>query len=337
MKAYVLHGINDLRYDDIPLPICPKGWVIVKVKASGICSSDIARIFTKGTYHFPTIPGHEFAGIIEKVADVEDQSLLGKHVGIFPLIPCKSCPQCLDKHYEMCSNYNYLGSRCDGGFAEYAAVPKWNLILLDKRVSFTEAAMLEPLSVALHAVKMSGVRLGQAMGIVGTGMIGIAAGQWAKRKGAEVTVIGRNEKKRALVESCDLQYALYTDKTIVAQFDVTLEAVGTEDAIEMAIGGTAPGGTVILMGNPAGKIQLAQDTYWRILRKQLHIKGTWNSSFDGLNNSDWIESVQALAEKTINLTPLISHIYPQEELPKGLALMKAHQEPFCKVMTTWNE
>ena len=88
MKAYVLHGVNNLKYEEVEMPDCPKDWAIIKVKAAGICSSDIARIFTKGTYHFPTIPGHEFSGIVTNVGDMKNSTLIGKHVGIFPLIPC---------------------------------------------------------------------------------------------------------------------------------------------------------------------------------------------------------------------------------------------------------
>ena len=337
MKAYVLHGINDLRYDEVPIPTCQKGWAIVKVKASGICSSDIARIFTKGTYHFPTIPGHEFAGIVESVGDVSDEFLIGKHVGVFPLIPCKKCDQCIEKHYEMCSDYDYMGSRRDGGFAEYVAVPIWNLVVLDKNVPFTEAAMLEPLSVALHAIKQSRIESGQAIGIIGTGMIGIAAGQWARKTGANVTIIGRNETKRSLVEKCGLKYMQCIDKNAIGQFDVTIEAVGTNNAIELTVWGAKSGGTVVLMGNPSGNICFNQNTYWRVLRKQLILKGTWNSAYDGLNVSDWTEAAQALADKEINITPLISHCFSQKDLKKGLDLMKEHRESFCKIMTVWNE
>ena len=106
MKAYNLHAVNDLRYEDVPTPECPTGWAIIEVKAVGICSSDIPRVFTKGTYHFPTIPGHEFSGVVRKVADCENAHLLGKSVGVFPLIPCRQCESCKDKHYEMCSNYD---------------------------------------------------------------------------------------------------------------------------------------------------------------------------------------------------------------------------------------
>ena len=143
MRAYELHGVNDLRREDIEKPEIPSGWVLVQVKASGICSSDIPRIFTNGTYHFPTIPGHEFSGVVAAYGEGVPEERVGKRVGIFPLIPCRTCPQCRQKKYEMCEHYDYLGSRRDGGFAEYVAVPDWNLMELPENVSFREAAMLE--------------------------------------------------------------------------------------------------------------------------------------------------------------------------------------------------
>ena len=99
MKAYVLEGIDNLQYEEVPIPKCNSGWAIVQVKASGICSSDIPRIFVKGTYHFPTIPGHEFSGIVVDVGDRKDEYLIGKRVGVFPLIPCRACEQCKQQKY----------------------------------------------------------------------------------------------------------------------------------------------------------------------------------------------------------------------------------------------
>lgn len=334
MKAYVLHDIADLRYEDRDKPKCPKGWAVIKVKAAGICSSDIPRIYTKGTYHFPTIPGHEFAGIVVEVGAKRDEELIGKHVGVFPLIPCRNCDQCARKHYEMCSQYDYIGSRRDGAFAEYVAAPIWNLLLLENTIPFTSAAMLEPLSVALHAVKMGIIQDGYSVGIIGTGMIGIAAGLWAKKMNARnVTIIGRSEEKRVLVERCGLKY---TTKAEV-EYDFILEAVGSPVAVSTAISLTKPGGHLVLMGNPIGDIIIKQDIYWRILRKQLNICGTWNSSYDGVNPSDWTEALKALNSGEIDVLPLISHCFSQERLMDGLTLMRDKQEPYCKVMITWNE
>lgn len=336
MKAYVLHSVGNLSYDDVPVPECPRGWALVRVKAAGICSSDIPRIFTKGTYHFPTIPGHEFSGVVEQVGSSEDESWVGKHVGIFPLIPCRDCPQCRKGSYEMCEHYDYVGSRRDGGFAELVAVPVWNLVALADGVSFEEVAMLEPLAVALHAMKRGNIQPGDAVGIIGTGMIGFAAAQWAGRLGASrVCVVGRSEEKRGICQGLSgVEYLVEGQE--LPLFDVTLEAVGTPAAIETAIQQTQPGGRIILMGNPSGEIPLAQDTYWRILRKQISLTGTWNSSYDGISPSDWTEVCDALSEGAVSVKPLISHQVSQEELMTGLELMRDRKEPYCKIMSLWN-
>lgn len=333
MKAYNLYAPGDLRYEDCPRPQCPQGWAVVRVKAAGICSSDVPRILTKGTYHFPTIPGHEFAGIVDQTGSEADSHWIGKHVGVFPLIPCRHCTPCSQKHYEMCEHYDYVGSRRDGGFAEYVAVPVWNLVALPQQLDFTAAAMLEPLAVALHAVRTGGAGAGQHVGIIGTGMIGIAAGQWARHLGAaQVTVVGRSETKRQMVEQCGLDYTTETGR----EYDFVLEAVGSPEAVATAITSTRPGGQLVLMGNPAGDISLPQAVYWRILRKQLTLRGTWNSAYDGTAPSDWTEAVAALAAGDIDVGALVTHTYPQERLRDGLELMARHTEPYCKVMTLWN-
>lgn len=335
MKAYVLESIGNLQYKEVPEPECPEGWAIIEVKAAGICSSDIPRIFTKGTYHFPTIPGHEFSGVVKRTGSKTDESWIGKRVGVFPLIPCKECEQCRKKKFELCSNYDYTGSRRDGGFAEEVAVPVWNLIEIPDMVPFEEAALFEPLAVALHAAKRLGVKKGDHVGIIGTGMIGIAVAQWAKAFGAEyVAIIGRTEEKRTIIEALSgISYFTYNDE--LPQFDRTIEAVGTPNAIAKAIDLTKPEGNIVFMGNPSGDILLEQNNYWKILRNQLHISGTWNSSFDGMNPSDWTEVTNAIASGNINLKGLISHRYSKEQLFDGLSLIKEHKEPYCKVMTKW--
>ena len=237
----------------------------------------------------------------------------------------------------MCANYDYVGSRRDGGFAEYVAVPVWNLIELPNNIRYEEAAMLEPLSVALHAIKIGKVIEGDSVAIIGTGMIGIAAGQWARKFGARVvTVIGRNENKRDLIENCGMNYKVCAQKDVMEEYDFVLEAVGTSSAVETSISCCKAGGRLVLMGNPSGNIQISQNVYWKILRKQLTVMGTWNSSYDGTNESDWTDAVRALSMGKLKVNSLITHYFKQEELMNGLNLMRKHDEPYCKVMTLWN-
>ena len=329
MKAYVLHGIGDLRYEDWPVPELRPGWALVKVLAAGICGSDIPRIFTKGTYHFPTIPGHEFCGQVEAVHDETDSGWTGKRVGVYPLIPCKKCPSCQKGQYETCEHYDYLGSRRDGGFAEYVAVPVWNLIELPDTVSDIQGALLEPAAVALHAVRRAEIRSGDSVCVVGTGAIGLLAGQWAKLSGAgRVVIKGRSEAKRGLAENCGLEYRTNASGE---QFDRVIEAVGLEAALVESINLTAPDGRLVLMGNPDGPRTLSQDTYWRILRKQLTLPGTWNSSFGG-ENSDWMRVRAAMCEGTPQTNFLNPDIQKLPRLKNGLAMMKDKQMNVCKII-----
>lgn len=335
MKAYVLHGIGDLRYEDCPIPKIPSGWALVKVLAAGICSSDIPRIFEKGTYHFPTIPGHEFSGKVERVADESNRYRIGKRVGVFPLIPCKKCAFCKKGQYETCSDYDYIGSRRDGGFAEYVAVPVWNLLELPESASDVQGALLEPAAVALHAVRRAGIFPGASVCVVGTGAIGLLAGQWAGIRGAgRVVIKGRSEAKKPIVQRCGLEYASVFRAG--EEFDCVIEAVGSAQALEESLLLTKPGGKLVLMGNPDGPRTLSRDLYWRILRKQLTLTGTWNSSYGG-KNSDWTEAVHAMESGRLQTAGVITHVLKRAELERGLAIMRNRREPFCKVMLKLDE
>ena len=119
MKALNLHGIGDLRYEDAPMPMAGKDEALLKVRAVGICGSDVPRVFVKGTYNFPTIIGHEFAG---EVVEADDKTLVGRGFAVFPLIPCGKCDACKDEAYAQCADYDYYGSRRNGAMAEYLAV-----------------------------------------------------------------------------------------------------------------------------------------------------------------------------------------------------------------------
>ena len=185
MKAWILHGINDLRFEEADAPIIGENEVLLAVRAAGICGSDIPRVFYTGTYSYPLIPGHEFAGQVEAVGAAVDGKWQGKRVGVFPLIPCGACLPCQKEQYEMCRHYSYLGSRRDGGFAEYVAVPEKNLIALPESVSFEEAAMFEPMSVAVHAMRKAAPQPEECTVVCGLGTIGLFLLMWRLLETAE--------------------------------------------------------------------------------------------------------------------------------------------------------
>ena len=157
-----------------------------------------------------------------------------------------------------------------------------------------------------------------------------------KALGAEIVfVIGRGEAKRAIAEQIPGISYVTEEESKAIQADVVVEAVGTPQAVSSAVLLARPGGSIVLMGNPSGDLAMEKNVYWRILRKQLNLMGTWNSSYEKDEACDWTEALDALSKKKIPAQALITHCFPSEKLMDGLELMKNHKEPYCKVMVSW--
>ncbi|MCQ2522907.1 MAG: galactitol-1-phosphate 5-dehydrogenase [Lachnospiraceae bacterium] len=355
MKAWTLNSVKDISYGDVSKPVPSKGEVLVKVAACGICGSDIPRIYQNGAHKMPLIPGHEFSGRVEAVSDPCDNDLLGAKVGVFPLIPCMKCSSCQKKMYEMCKSYSYLGSRCDGGFADYVSVPKWNLIKLPENVSFEAAAMLEPMAVSVHAMRKADIKESDRVLVWGAGTIGLLLTMFLKDAGVErLILVGNHDYQRdyaTLVGISRENFINVSDRDPIEMInkatdgegvDVFFECVGKSEILKDAINVTSMGASIVTVGNPYGDVSLARDDYWNILRHQLKIFGTWNSSFlgeedpDSLNDS-WHYVLKRLEEGAIHPERLISHRLDKSELAKGLEIMRDKSQPYIKVMTTWEK
>ena len=394
MKAWILSEIGKIEYTDVQRPIPEPGETLIKVRAAGICGSDVPRTYKTGAHKMPIIIGHEFSGVVEET---------GERVGIFPLIPCKECGPCRSGHYEMCRHYDYIGSRRDGAFAEYVAVPEENLIKLPDEVSFEEAAMLEPMAVAVHAMRrglslIAGERHDTVFGnkadaysasgfsagvdkdinicVCGLGTIGMLLIEFLFEAGFHnIYAIGRRDAQKERFAATARRFLNgwvnehYCDShqndpvewikkvTDVREgCDLFFECVGTNESINYAIEGSASGGNVVLVGNPASDITFPRDAYWKILRNQLRITGTWNSSFDlerenqrvpeagmcdtgsgGMDSvamDDWQYVIERLRIHSVHPSDLISHRLRMDELDKGLEIMRDKSEDYCKVMLT---
>lgn len=384
MKAWNLHSANDIRFEEVKKPIIKDDEVLIKVRAAGICGSDISRVYRDGAHVMPLIPGHEFSGEVVESGLETDKGLIGKRVGVFPLIPCKKCSACMSQRYEMCHEYSYLGSRRDGGFAEYVAVPEWNVIELPDKVSYEAAAMLEPMSVAVHAINqididrsidnssenaLDSVSDTTAV-VIGLGTVGLLITMFLVEKGIpNIIAVGNKEHQKRVIEEmtdkfnsnvsiesvnssdsdclsssrityCDTGANVddlikaYSNKTGA---DIVFECVGKRETINRAISLAGDGGSVCTVGNPHSDIMLDRNVYWHILRKQIKLTGTWNSSFMGKDvetQDDWRYVLWCLENKRVKPEMLISHTLKLEELEQGLRIMRDKKEDYIKIMCT---
>ncbi|WP_298500621.1 galactitol-1-phosphate 5-dehydrogenase [uncultured Methanobrevibacter sp.] len=329
MNVLNLYGIGDLRFEKKETYKLTKDNVLVKIKYCGICSSDIERVFINGTYNFPTIPGHEMSGQIVAVND-EDEELLGKKTSIFPLMPCFKCDACQKQEFAQCATYNYFGSRCDGGYSEYLLVPKWNLVLFNDKLDYKIAALCEPGAVAIHSVNIGNIQEDENIAISGTGTIGMMIALIVKSRNANVTVIGRSDESLEFSKKLGFNILL-TSELKNKTFDKVFEVVGNNESINQTIDLTDNFGTVILVGNPKDDVLLDKQIYWKILRKQLILKGIWNSSYSSKVN-DWKEILNLMTEGDIPFESLISKEFSMQDYNKAFDYLRNSNEKKLKVM-----
>ncbi len=212
MKAYVLKSVGDIALKEVEKPSPKRGEVLIRVMAAGICGSDIPRIYDTGAHVMPLILGHEFSGEVVEIGEAVNPGWLLKAVGVFPLIPCHECPSCLKLQYEMCKNYSYLGSRQDGAFSEYVIVPENNLIELPESVSFEEAAMLEPMAVAVHAMRRAAFSEFDNVFVLGLGTIGLLLTMFLKEAGVKrLYVIGNKDFQRERATALGISSEYFLD------------------------------------------------------------------------------------------------------------------------------
>ena len=203
MKSVVNDTDGIVRIAESVIPeIKHQDQVRVKIASSGLCGSDLPRIFKNGAHYYPITLGHEFSGYIDAVGSGVDDLHPGDAVACVPLLPCFTCPECLKGFYSQCAKYDFIGSRRDGGFAEYIVVKRKNVFALPTDMSIEDGAFIEPITVGLHAFHLAQGCENKNVIIIGAGTIGLLAIQCAVALGAKsVTAIDISSEKLALAKS----------------------------------------------------------------------------------------------------------------------------------------
>lgn len=349
MNALVLHAVNEARCEPISKPEPGPGQVRLQVGFCGVCNSDMARFFGKGPYSFPLVCGHEFAGIVDRVGPGVATFTPGDRVAVFPLLWCGNCGACERGQYTQCIDYDYLGSRSNGAFAEYVVSPARNLLRVADQVSLEEAAMIEPAAVALHALRRTGRTLvGSSVAVFGIGPIGLMVGQWARAMGAaKVLMIDLVAKKLELARSYRFEHvidlrgaepvAAIEKLTCGRGADVCVDAAGVPQATVQALCAANHGGAIVLLGNPTADVNLPAELISRLMRREVQIVGTWNSDYGALGESDdWHQALNAMASGMIDVKPLVTHCVPLEDAMDALQMMRDRTAFYCKVLVQPN-
>ena len=322
MKALVLEENGKLVWREHELRRVD-GWYRMRIAAAGICGSDLVRGFKGGAYHYPLVMGHEFSAVVEE-APAGGKYAPGTLAAVYPLLPCGKCAACAKGWIQLCEHYDYFGSRRDGAFAEELYVPESHIIPVPEGVTAEEAAMTEPAAVAYHGTHGFDMAKGAKSLVIGGGPIGLIAAQWLRIRGAgEVTV--------ADIDAAKLEFAAKFGFSVMdtggamrssrptgdngtlgimrpTDYDIVVEACGVSATRTMAVACCARKGVVSFIGNPADDWTFAKPLFSSVLRKELTMRGNWNSAPD----PDW-RAVLAHAGKDLNLKDLVTARVPMSE------------------------
>ncbi|WP_284946419.1 galactitol-1-phosphate 5-dehydrogenase [Acidisoma cladoniae] len=335
MRAAVMYSPGDIRLEDVPMPEAGPDDVLLRVAAVGVCGSDIPRMLTKGAHRMPIICGHEFSGhVVQRGRNVTTVTE-GDLVGVVPLIPCRICDQCLGGHFSRCRDYDYFGSRRDGAYAEYVAVPEGNLLRAPAGADPRAVAMTDPASIALHAIWKATPTLGARGGVIGCGPIGLFAIQWMRLMGLrEVVAVDVSEEKLAMAREAGATHTFLVHEKAPEGLtcDVIVEAAGHPSSINAAVRLAAPGGHVTFIGIPVADVTLEQATFNHLLRQEVSLHGAWNSFGAPFPGPQWRVALEALTSGQLKWAFMLSHEKPLEDLPAMFGMFKGRNEFFSKVM-----
>ena len=339
MKAAVLKSNREIILENRTIPLPQENECTVRIVFAGVCSSDIFRGYEGGAYFYPLIMGHELGGEIVALGGLSQDFKVGQRVAIFPLKPCFQCPSCLVCDYALCNKYDYYGSRCDGGYSEYLNVKKWNLLPIPDGVSLKDAALTEPVSVVLHALRKAGLRSllptieqTKKVAIIGAGFLGLLALQILRRlhPKLEITIIDRNSFKLAVVGGIVTENIKEPEDWVSfinreqGLYECVLEVSGAPENFTHSVEIAKHSGKIVWMGNISGDLLIPQLVVSSVLRKELQILGTWNSSYRSREEDDWQAALE-LMRTGFKPSDLVTHWATLENVGEYIGKMYGHK------------
>lgn len=319
LKAAVLEKNNVVNIKEVPVPEINEDEVLVQVKYSGVCGSDIPRLFNNGARFYPIILGHEFSGIITKKGKNVNNVEIGDKVSIAPLEPCMKCEDCIKGHFSQCKHYSFIGSRKNGAWAEYVAVPAKNAVKLPEGVGLKEGAFFEPLTVALHGLSLLDYPVNKKIAILGMGTIGQLVLQCiASSIQKEITAIDINDEKLEFSKELGATkvYNALTSKEILSDYDLVIETSGVPENFKKALIIAGNKADVLFIGTPHGNVEYSPAEFENINRKELTIKGSWMNYSNIFPGEEWLMANSLFKENKVKIDKLITKLCSLEEFPK---------------------
>ena len=331
MKVAVYYNNKDVRVKELPVPEINENEILVKIRASGICGSDVMEWYR--IKKAPRVLGHEIAGDIVKVGEKVKKYKVGDRVFVSHHVPCNTCKYCLEGKHTLCNTLHSTNFD-PGGFAEYIRVPEINVdrgvFLLPDEISYEEGVFIEPLACVIRGFRIAEIMPGQTILIIGSGITGLLQLKLAKAWGAKKVIcvdVSEYRIKKAIEFGADL--AMHASEDIPKKIkeindgylaDVVIVSTGAPKAIPQAIECTEKGGTLLLFAPVAPDVEVPIKMFG-IWNKQIKIVSTYAGA-----PRDITEAIEALKSKIIEVKDMITHRIGLEEIQKGFDLVAGAKE-----------
>jgi L-iditol 2-dehydrogenase len=341
MKALLLTKYRQFEFADVPVPEPAPNEILIRVAACGICGSDVHGFDgSSGRRIPPIIMGHEAAGRVARIGSGVNGFNQGDRVTFDSTVYCDKCPYCSRGEINLCDRREVLGVSCGdyrraGAFAEFVLVPARIVHRLPDNLPFAEAALLEAVSVALHAVSLAAVRPGSKALVIGAGTIGLLIQQALQVAGCPRVYVtdvdaARLKRSRDLGATATLLAgAGFRDELLEltdgAGIDIAVEAVGNTETVNTAIDSVRKGGAIVLVGNISPQVSLPLQ---KVVARQIRLQGSCASS------GEYPRAIELVSSGAIRVKPLISAIAPLDEGPQWFDRLYAREPNLLKVVLT---
>ena len=336
MKAVQIVKPNDLRIIDMDKPtIDAKNNVLVKIKAAGICGSDV------GIYHgtnaaatYPRVIGHELAGIVESIPENNKNGIkVGDRVVVDPYLYCGHCYPCRIGRTNCCTDLKVLGVHVDGGMAEYYCHPADMLIKTPEGMSWEQAAMAEPLTISLHGIHRGGLQAGEYCAIIGAGPIGLVAGMVAQAYGAHAILLDLVQERLDFAKSLGIEYVINSGKEDPVERikEITggemahqvMECSGANPAIRQTFDLVSNAGRITLTGWPKKETSLPTDV---ITKKEIDIRGARTSA------GEFEEALDLINSRKVDMMKILTKTVTMDEAPDTIVDIEKNPGNYMKVV-----
>jgi 2-desacetyl-2-hydroxyethyl bacteriochlorophyllide A dehydrogenase len=334
MKAVVIHAPGDVSVQEVSHPERRENEVLIRVRGMGICGSDIgAYRGTNPLVTYPRIIGHEIAGELLDLPRGDTGMRPGDRVVVEPYVYCGKCYPCMTGRTNCCENLTVRGVHIDGGMSEFCVHPRHLVHKVPADVPWKHLAMVEPLTISVHAVKRARLAKGEHVVVTGSGPIGLLAAQYALTIGVVPIVVDPIDERLAFARSLGIPYGInpvrenaverIREMTGGRMAEAVIEASGSDAAIRRIVEYAAYSGRISLVGWPKGEVSLPTALF---TKKELDVMGSRNSL------RDFPESIDLIAGNRIDVASLITRRVSFEEIPAAVREIAAYPEKFLKVV-----